>query len=105
MLRIKRTTEYNECVSGLSTDELLLERVSKIDPFTELNVQYLQKLCKRLGIRKYTTMNKDQMVEALNSYKSEYNSCPRFRFESFLNKSVVTDVSMGKHHAAILKIS
>ena len=44
MLRIKRTAEYNEYVSGLSTDELLLEGISKIDPFTELNVQYLQKI-------------------------------------------------------------
>ena len=86
MLRIKRTAEYNEYVSGLSTDELLLDGVSKIDPFTELNVQYLQKLCKRLGIRKYTTMNKDQMVDALTSYKSEYNSCPRFRFECFFKQ-------------------
>ena len=86
MLRIKRTAEYNEYVSGLSTDELLLDGVSKIDPFTELNVQYLQKLCKRLGIRKYTTMNKDQMVDALTSYKSEYNSCSRFRFECFFKQ-------------------
>ena len=86
MLRIKRTAQYNEYVSGLNTDELLLESVCKIDPFTELNVQYLQKLCKRLGIRKYTTMNKDQMVEALTVFKSEYNSCPRFRFECFFKQ-------------------
>ena len=96
MLRIKRTAEYNEYVSGLSTDELLLEGISKIDPFTELNVQYLQKLCKRLGIRKYTTMNKDQMVEALNSYKSEYNSCPRFRFECFFKQVSCNGCISGK---------
>ena len=64
-------------------DELFLNTSCKIPPFNEMTVLGLQKLCSKLGIKKYSSMNKEAMVNLLEVYKKKYNTCSMFRFQHF----------------------
>ena len=82
----KKDTENNEEQSkiiSLTPDELFLNGTCKVPPFNTMTVLSLQKLCSKLGVKKYSTMKKESMVNLLETYKTKYNTHDSFRFQHF----------------------
>ena len=78
---------YSNAVLSLTPDETFLDSVCKLQPFNTLPLQCLFKICKRFGIKKYTTMNKDSVMDALNKYRARYNNCHVFRFTHYFSQN------------------
>ena len=79
----KKTNAVVDTLLSYTSDELFLDTVTKIESFGKLSIQCIQKLCKKIGIKKYSTMNKECMIEKLYAYKERYNLYPSFRFQHF----------------------
>ena len=78
----KVPTKQFQDIDTCSIDDVLLGENTIVPSFDKLNVMILMRICKKLGVKKYTTMNKEKMVNALNEYKIRYNSDDMFRFHT-----------------------
>lgn len=72
-----------EAVLSYSFDELFLDSVTKVHSFGKFNLSSLTKICKKVGIKKFSTMNKDTMLQELYKFKEMYNLYPYIRFKYF----------------------
>ena len=79
----ENSNKHDKNVTESTSDSLLLDSVTKLPPFKDLTVTLLHQLCKKFGIKKYTGMNKESMVNVLTLYKENYNNIPYFRFQHF----------------------
>ena len=82
-IKPKKTNTVVDTVLSYTSDDLFLDTVTKIDSFGKLSIHCIQKLCKKIGIKKYSTMNKEGMIQKLYAYKERYNLYPSFRFQHF----------------------
>jgi len=76
----KESSSYLSLMEKLTNDDILCTGKDVLPSFEKLSVHVLMKLCKKLGVKKYTTMKKDEMVKTLFIYKQRYNSEEVFRF-------------------------
>ena len=84
--RMEKIEQYTTTILSYTPDELFLDTVCKIVPFSKVPLQCLQKLCRKIGIKKYTTMKKEAMVDVLSAYKKRYNDFPSFRFHHYYSQ-------------------
>ena len=82
-IKPKKANTVVDTLLSYTSDELFLDTVTKIDSFGKLSIHCIQKLCKKIGIKKYSTMNKEGMIQKLYAYKERYNLYPSFRFQHF----------------------
>ena len=84
--RMEKLEQYTATILSYTPDELFLDMGCKIVSFNKVPLQCLQKLCRKIGIEKYTTMKKEAMVDVLNAYKKRYNDFPSFRFQHYYSQ-------------------
>ena len=76
----KESSSYLSLMEKLTNDDILCAGKDVLPSFEKLSVHVLMKVCKKLGVKKYTTMKKDEMVKTLFIYKQRYNNEEVFRF-------------------------
>ena len=82
-IKKKKIKIVDDSVSSYTFDELFLDSVSKVPSFGKLNLSTLSNICRKIGMKKFTTMKKDTLLQELYKHKEMYNLYPCFRFKHF----------------------